>query len=815
MKTTYLFLAVFGCCTLFGVSSSAQIFTTKSRGNWTNPNTWVGGIVPTRTIAPGSRVDILHDVTVDLTDDFLVYGHLNVLGDTLRFPATYTKKTFVYSGGSLVVWNGGFLQNLAANQCEVEIKGGRMLIENAIVQIGKHYKNLNGNRVIRNSFVKVGEDYIADGSSGLPSRDSILYSTIEANISHSGHFELKDDSYLNVANARIFALDGDFKTANRGYVKTLAGAAGGYGFDLIKTRTHLDVDGPWEARIYSYCVDGDIKGSNAADIDFVRAEDCSLAPVPAPSPAALIVINEAYTDPGAGNHEFIELYNATTQPENLNNYTLVTHFNDGMEKGFFVLDFPNIVVPARGWFVASAAFPFNYQGVIGSLSSNFNWNKASAAGEASLKKWVFTGGTGNLTDGNIFYDQAPLPTTGLNDLLYRISGDVSFSFLLYRNGILINRIIAGAGGTANLSGSITSLPALFIDMAGNAPDFSINFGNYVNMPVEKITADAGNDNGFARQVDGGCSSFRKSSTSSNHTPLLSNGGMEVNTVGNVTITSFITRGSEFSPSLIDYKITTASSNLPVELQVIVDNGLMPGQVDVMDTQVDSRTATFSGQSFQTAFQPYNKDIFIQVRQSTGCIDQVVMVRQADAKQMTLPLDFISFTAACTESGVNLKWATEGDPVNRFEVERSTNGRSFRTIGIVFGSDETGANFRFNDNQISGEAGAFYYRIKAFYSDARVAYSKINTVKLVADTEVNLTSYPNPVKNNLTVIVPAQWQGKMVRYELYNLNGSVERSGAVAAGASTFTIDMSVLAKGMYLVKLSCNQQTAQQRIVKN
>jgi hypothetical protein len=775
----------------------------------------VGGVAPTKLIAAGATVTIKHEVTVDLTDDIQLYGTLNILGDTLRFPAIFTKRTTIYTSGVLRVLNGGFIQDLPANQCEVEIREGKVFIENSRVHIGKHFKNIDGSRSIRNSWVKVGETYEADGTSTLPARDSIQYSTLEVNVSHAGRLEIKDDSYLSVANARVFVLDGDFKTANRGFINTLSGAASRYGFDLLKTFTHLDIDGPWDARIYAHCVDGDIKGSRVADIDFTRAEDCTLPPPPPASPAGQMVMNEVYTDPGDGKDEFVELYNINNQPENMNNYTLVTHFNDGVQKGFFVLDLPNMVAPAKGFFVASSTFPLNYQGWTGSTNSSFDWNKAGEWQEASLKKWVFTGGTGNLMDGNISYDLAPLPATGLNNFFYRVNGDVAYTFLLFKNGVLVNRIIAGAGGVSTLSSSITSLPRLYIDMAGTAPDFTINFANYVGLPVEKITSDAGNDNGFTRSADGACGSFRKSSTAIHHTPMQSNGPVTVNSTGDVTVNATVTRGTDALGSVLNYTVQAAPNYLPAELRIIVDDGTVPGQLDAMDTQLDYQTATYSGQAFTLTYQPFDKDIFILVKQGSGCIDRLVMASPQDARFVTLPVNFIGFKAIYSEGVINLKWATEGEEINHFVVERSSDGRSFTIIGIVFPDDKMAGSYQLNDRNVSETAPSYYYRIKAVYSAGKAGYSTIQSIRLADNTALAIASYPNPVKNNLTVTLPTQWQNKDVRYEVYSANGGLVHSASVVNSSTTVQIDMSAVPSGMYLLRLFGDGQSIQQRIIKN
>src|SRR5215207_1642733 len=89
---------------------------------------------------------------------------------------------------------------------------------------------------------------------------------------------------------------------------------------------------------------------------------------------AQAILNEVYAFPGGARHEFFEFYNNGNETASMDNYTIVTFYEEATKKGFFVLDIPNLSVAARSFFVGSAAVPFNYQGVINSTMSQFSWN---------------------------------------------------------------------------------------------------------------------------------------------------------------------------------------------------------------------------------------------------------------------------------------------------------------------------------------------------------------------------------------------------------------------------------------------------------
>jgi len=149
-----------------------------------------------------------------------------------------------------------------------------------------------------------------------------------------------------------------------------------------------------------------------------------------------VVLNELYTDPGSGRHEFFELYN--TNPSGslpVDDLTVITYFEISGQRGFYVMDLPNMSITSRGYFVGSAALPFNYQGVSNSTAADFSWNSASfPTNNGYIRKWVQ--GTADLLDGNFFYDQATVPAN-LNDFLHRRTGSgASYSCIETENWLI-------------------------------------------------------------------------------------------------------------------------------------------------------------------------------------------------------------------------------------------------------------------------------------------------------------------------------------------------------------------------------------------
>lgn len=78
----------------------------------------------------------------------------------------------------------------------------------------------------------------------------------------------------------------------------------------------------------------------------------------------------------------------------------------------------------------------------------------------------------------------------------------------------------------------------------------------------------------------------------------------------------------------------------------------------------------------------------------------------------------------------------------------------------------------------------------------------------------LLTYPNPVINELQITIPANWQNKKVSYEIFNPNGQVANKTDRANSSQTETMNVNSLNSGLYIVKVTCEGQTAIQKIIK-
>jgi hypothetical protein len=186
----------------------------------------------------------------------------------------------------------------------------------------------------------------------------------------------------------------------------------------------------------------------------------------------------------------------------------------------------------------------------------------------------------------------------------------------------------------------------------------------------------------------------------------------------------------------------------------------------------------------------------------------------------LPVTLVSFNATLAEKNeVLLKWATSSEKNNeRFEIERSSNGREFKTILTQKGNGTTSDFHNYSGTDLKPLAGISYYRLKQVDFDGQFSYSKavaINNGSLAKDLAIN-SVYPNPTKGETTLTFNLAANNK-VRLQITNILGQVVNVQEIngKAGRNEFTLtELQHLANGLYFINLQNGTQTAVHKLIK-
>ena len=217
------------------------------------------------------------------------------------------------------------------------------------------------------------------------------------------------------------------------------------------------------------------------------------------------------------------------------------------------------------------------------------------------------------------------------------------------------------------------------------------------------------------------------------------------------------------------------------------------------------TTTFTYQLVDAGFDPF--------------LSNIATVTLHFSTAAPLPIQVVSFTAMLNGTGkVDLRWTTSSE-VNssHFVIERSVDGRTYEDAGMVFaaGNSTTNQYYTFTDNIASVTKTIIYYRLRQVELDSKMDFSATRIIRTSKETSTaTILTYPNPAVSEVRITIPQNWQGKQVNYEIVNVSGQTVKRTTVGNSSQTEVIALNSLNSGYYLVKVSCNGETAQQKIIK-
>ncbi len=173
------------------------------------------------------------------------------------------------------------------------------------------------------------------------------------------------------------------------------------------------------------------------------------------------------------------------------------------------------------------------------------------------------------------------------------------------------------------------------------------------------------------------------------------------------------------------------------------------------------------------------------------IDTTVVVAQV------LPLQLLAFTAIKDRQNNLLQWQTS-DEINldKFEIERSGNGKDFKSIGSV----KAGLNkYDFADKEAF--KGLNYYRLKMINRDGRSEYSPVEMLNNSGSFFMNI--YPNPVKDRLQVEIVSEKRAAL-QVKVLTVDGKVMLTNewTVNEGTTIEKINTSSLQSGSYYLQIT-------------
>jgi len=178
----------------------------------------------------------------------------------------------------------------------------------------------------------------------------------------------------------------------------------------------------------------------------------------------------------------------------------------------------------------------------------------------------------------------------------------------------------------------------------------------------------------------------------------------------------------------------------------------------------------------------------------------------------LPVEMSHFNAQVENNErVRLDWATQNEVDNsHFNVQRSVDGETWETIGLVYGRGNTHSLSEYEAYDEDPYAGVSFYRLVQVDLDGTETPTEVKAVEIVRE-EKEVTVYPVPAINDATVELGEEVQGDAV-VTAYDMAGRMYFIPTIPS-ATKLHLDVSQLPEGMYTLSIQTNNLQSQQRLI--
>lgn len=179
----------------------------------------------------------------------------------------------------------------------------------------------------------------------------------------------------------------------------------------------------------------------------------------------------------------------------------------------------------------------------------------------------------------------------------------------------------------------------------------------------------------------------------------------------------------------------------------------------------------------------------------------------------LPVEMTSFNAALTSKNqTDLNWQTASELNNHyFQIEHSTDARSFTPIGVVDGKGTTNESQDYYYRHLAPRFGQNYYRLKQVDFDGTFAYSDLVNVNYKIKGDIHpILIYPNPVSDQLSLTNISSGE---LSLEVFNVLGEFQFKGKLTEGQhKEFPTDQ--LIDGPYFIRIKTENEYLNQKFIK-
>lgn len=181
----------------------------------------------------------------------------------------------------------------------------------------------------------------------------------------------------------------------------------------------------------------------------------------------------------------------------------------------------------------------------------------------------------------------------------------------------------------------------------------------------------------------------------------------------------------------------------------------------------------------------------------------------------LPIELIYFSAKRSGNEVAIDWSTATELNNDFfTIERGLDAKSFAEVGRVQGAGSSNRVVNYNFIDYTYDEAILYYRLKQTDFDGKFTYSNTIAIGNATSTGLSLDNIYSAGNGNINMLISSDLN-RVVNIQIINSLGQIVESKNVelASGTSEYNLQLPVLSKGVYMVRINQNNNIVSKRIV--
>jgi uncharacterized protein YbdZ (MbtH family) len=434
----------------------------------------------------------------------------------------------------------------------------------------------------------------------------------------------------------------------------------------------------------------------------------------------------------------------------------------------------------------------------------------------------------NDTDGNLSLNGAETVINGTNAGGGILTGAVLYANLVDPSGNVIATVPVATNGTYSFPNVPQSTTGLTVQLSQNQGTVGLA-KPATALPAGWVTTGE-NKNGQAGAADGtGNGEIPVTTVATNIT--LQNFGIErlpdtqpfSTPIAQPTVGQFITLNGGANPPILsgsdpeDQPTTGVLTNKTVKITTLPSNAELYydfGAGSVLLTNLNSTISNFDPAKLQVKITAatvgsLSTSFEYAYIDAAGKQDATPAVYEITWATI-LPLKIESFTALPKGSEVKLQWMVS-DQMNvaSYEVLFSTDGRTFTTTIATMSASINNSDI-YNAVHTAAIAGINYYKLKLVNKDGTISYSDIRKVTFGKNGTV--TFYPNPAVDIINISLTGNMVNKAVTVSILSMDGKIISLQRITNTSQTETIDVSKLANGSYIVRLTTDAEVINKTI---